>query len=77
MNDLAVYFAKKECVIHSLLKHESIIELYEYAESPTEYNLFMEVADQGDYLSRKILEVITLQQTPPRFKLFHNRITHP
>lgn len=39
------------------MSHENVIELYEYAETPEEYQLYMEYADMSDYLSRKVLDV--------------------
>ena len=39
------------------MEHPNIVELYEYVETPKEYIMYMELADQGDYLSKKILDV--------------------
>jgi hypothetical protein len=36
-NDLAKYFAKKECSVHYAMRHPNIVELYEYVETPNEY----------------------------------------
>lgn len=44
-NDLSKFFAKKECAVHYLMKHPNIVEVYDYIETPTEYQLFMEYAD--------------------------------
>ena len=50
-------FARKECSIHSSMHHPNVVKLYDYTESPDEYQLYMEYADQGDYLCQKILDV--------------------
>lgn len=44
-------------MVHYQMNHENIIELYEYYDTKEEYQLYMEFADQSDYLSRKILDV--------------------
>jgi hypothetical protein len=44
--------------------HENIVELYEYSESDSEYAMYMELADRGDYLSKKILDVNLIKLTP-------------
>lgn len=56
-NELSRFFAKKECAIHNAMRHPNIVELFEYTETPKEYIMYMELADQGDYLSKKILDV--------------------
>lgn len=56
-NPLSHHFAKQECYTHQKLNHENIIKLYEYTETPQEYQLFMEYADRSDYLPSKIFEV--------------------
>ena len=43
--------------MHHQLKHENIVRMYEYVETPKDYQLYMEYADQSDYLSSKILDV--------------------
>ena len=57
MNPLAKKFAMQECAIHSQLKHQNIVNLFEYTETKDEYVLFMEYCDKGAHLSQKILEV--------------------
>lgn len=56
-NSLAHQFAQRECMVHYSMNHENIIELYEYYDTKKEYQLYMEFADETDYLSRKILDV--------------------
>ena len=46
--------AMQECLIHSQLSHENIIELYNYTETEAEYILLMEYADKENFLSEKI-----------------------
>jgi serine/threonine protein kinase len=50
-------FARRECSIHSRMRHPNIIRLYDYAESEREYQLYMEHAERSDFLCEKILEV--------------------
>lgn len=57
MSDLAKKFARRECEIHQKMKHENIIKLYEYRETQDEYQLYMEYANKGEFLAKKILEV--------------------
>lgn len=59
-NELATFFAKKECSVQAAMNHENIIKLYEYVETPKEYILYMEFAEKSDYLSKHILDVIIL-----------------
>ena len=39
------------------MDHENIIKLFDYVETPQDYQLYMEYADRSDYLSIKILDV--------------------
>eukprot|EP00347_Sterkiella_histriomuscorum_P023996 403332662 len=55
-NQIAHEFAQRECMVHYSMNHENVIELYEYCDTKEEYQLYMEFADQTDYLSRKILD---------------------
>ena len=48
-----------ECSIHSAMKHENVIQLYEYAENETELTLMMEYANDANYFERKIEESLT------------------
>lgn len=48
-------------MIHSKMNNENIIKLYEYAETESEYQLYMEFADRTDYLCRKIMDVRIIQ----------------
>ena len=57
VNQLARKFARQECVIHSQLQHENIVELFEYTETKDEYVLFMEHCDKADSLITEILDV--------------------
>ena len=50
-------FAYKECVVHSQMKHDSIVKLHEYTESEDEFVLFMEYCNDAVYFENKIVEV--------------------
>jgi hypothetical protein len=39
------------------MRHQNIVELYDYTETNDEYLLFMEFCDKADHLSKKIAEV--------------------
>jgi serine/threonine protein kinase len=60
MNEVQTNYAKQECVIHSRLRHENVVELYHYTEDPDEYVLFMEYCNDANYLEQKIEGVISL-----------------
>jgi serine/threonine protein kinase len=60
MSPLSHEFARRECSIHSRMRHPNIIRLYDYAESEREYQLYMEYAERSDFLCEKILEVSNL-----------------
>ena len=50
-------FAKQECIIHSQMEHDNIVELYNYTETEDSYIMFMEFCDKPSYFSDKILDV--------------------
>jgi calcium/calmodulin-dependent protein kinase I len=50
-------YARRECTIHSQLKHENIVELYDYTESEKEFVLLMEYCNDANYFYDKIEEV--------------------
>ena len=39
------------------MMHDNIVRLQTYAETPAEYQLYIDYADKGDYLCSKILKV--------------------
>ena len=45
-------------MIHSQLKHDNVVELYEYTENPEEIVLLMEYCNDANYFEHKIEEVI-------------------
>ncbi|CAI2369647.1 unnamed protein product [Moneuplotes crassus] len=47
-------FCRRECAIHSQMKHPNIIELYDYTEDDQELALFMEHANKPMYLTQLI-----------------------
>jgi len=56
-NKISHDFARRECSVQAALSHENVIKLYDYTETGSEYQLFLEYADQAGYLSDKILNV--------------------
>jgi serine/threonine protein kinase len=50
-------YARKECIIHSQLKHENIVELYDYTENEKEIVLLMEFCNDASYFEEKIENV--------------------
>lgn len=50
-------YAQRECVIHSQMRHPNVIRLNEYTECSKGYRLYMEYADEADYLTEKIYKV--------------------
>lgn len=42
------------------MKHNNIVELYNYTETKEDFVLYMEYCDKASYLSNKILEVISI-----------------
>ena len=58
MNEVQVNYARQECMIHSQLKHENVVELYDYTENVDEIVLLMEYCNDANYFERKIEEVL-------------------
>jgi calcium/calmodulin-dependent protein kinase I len=50
-------YARQECSIHSQLKHENVVELYDYTESEREFVLLMEYCNDANYFQDKIEDV--------------------
>ncbi len=50
-------YARNECTIHSQLKHENVVELYDYTESDKEFVLLMEYCNNANYFQDKIEDV--------------------
>lgn len=59
MNDLQRRFSMQECVIHSGMKHDHIVELYDYSENEDEIILLMEFVNHADYFEEKIEQRLT------------------
>jgi serine/threonine protein kinase len=57
LNDDTYEYAKRECGIHTLMKHENVVELYEYTETEDNIELYMEYCNDAQYLERLIEEV--------------------
>ena len=47
-------YAKQECIIQSQLKHENVVELYDYTESYDEFVLLLEYCNDAAYFEEKI-----------------------
>jgi len=56
-------YARRECTIHSQLKHENIVELYDYTESEKEFVLLMEYCNDANYFQDKIEDVSAVLTT--------------
>lgn len=54
MNEVQKDYAKRECIIHSQLKHENVVELFDYTETDQEYVLLMEFCNDAEYFENKI-----------------------
>ena len=50
-------YARQECIVQSQLKHENIVELYDYTESEKEIVLLMEYCNSANYFEEKLEEV--------------------
>lgn len=50
-------YARQECMIQSQMKHENIVELYDYTENEKEIVLLMEYCNHANYFEEKIEEV--------------------
>lgn len=57
INDVQLGYARSECIIHSQLKHENIVELYDYTENEKEIALLMEYCNDPNYFEEKIENV--------------------
>ena len=57
MNGRQLEYARNECIIQSQLKHENIVELYDYTETEKEIVLFMEYCNDACYFEEKIENV--------------------
>ena len=47
-------YARQECIIQSQLKHENVVELYDYTENENEFVLLMEYCNDANYFDEKI-----------------------
>jgi serine/threonine protein kinase len=54
MSEMQHRYAQQECIIHSQIKHENVVELYHYTESPEEFVLLMEYCNDAGYFEDKI-----------------------
>lgn len=57
MSETQYGYARRECTIHSQLKDENVVELYDYTESKSEFVLLMEYCNDANYFQEKIEEV--------------------
>ena len=57
MSEVQHRYARQECIIQSQMKHENIVELYEYTESKQEFVLMMEYCNDASYFEDKIEQV--------------------
>ena len=52
--------AKREIMIHSMLHHPNLVELYDFSETEDEFQLLMEFIPRPDYFTEKIEVVRTI-----------------
>ena len=57
MSDVQVNYARQECMIQSQLKHENVVELYDYTENEKEIVLLLEYCNDANYFEEKIENV--------------------
>jgi hypothetical protein len=43
-----------------MMKHESVVELYDYTETEKEFSMFMEYANKPFYFEEKLEEVLLI-----------------
>ncbi len=55
-------YARQECYIQSQLKHENVVELYDYTEDQSQFVLLMEYCNDANYFEDKIETVSSLYQ---------------
>ncbi len=67
INDTQLEYARSECIIHSQLKHENIVELYDYTENENEIALLMEYYNDPNYFEEKIENVSSLYEISSSF----------
>lgn len=58
-------YARQECMIQSQLKHENIVELYDYCENEKEIVLLLEYCNNANYFEDKIENVSMISRTFP------------
>lgn len=61
LNDTTKAMARQECVIHSQMHHENIVQLYHFAESPSTIELVMEYCNHSTYFEDRLEEVSRTQ----------------
>lgn len=54
VSEVQHHYAKQECIIQSQLKHENVVELYDYTESYDEFVLLLEYCNDAAYFEEKI-----------------------
>ncbi|TNV81765.1 hypothetical protein FGO68_gene10557 [Halteria grandinella] len=52
-------YARQECIIQAQLKHENVVELYDYTENEKEFVLLMEYCNDAGYFEDKIENRLT------------------
>lgn len=57
VNEVQHKYAQQECIIQSQLKHENIVELYDYTENADEFVLLMEYCNDASYFEDKLEQV--------------------
>ena len=57
INEIQYNYARTECIVQSQMKHENIVELYDYTENEKEFVLLLEYVNDAKYFEEKIEEV--------------------
>ena len=57
LNDTTKAMARQECVIQSQMKHENIIALHKFAETPSTIELVMDYCNKSSYFEDRLEEV--------------------
>lgn len=57
VNEVQYNYARTECIVQSQMKHENIVELYDYTENEKEFVLLLEYCNDARYFEEKIEEV--------------------
>lgn len=52
----ALQYARKECTIHDMMRHDNVVKLHKYTENEESIVMFMEYCNAADYFVDKLVE---------------------